>query len=106
MNARKNVEAGARLLDEELGTDWVHEVDLETLDLNSVRYCVLGQLYEHYIDGVRELADSPSGNLELDGPSYGFDYGYSVLDGSGVTGRELTRLWVDLIWERLARDAA
>lgn len=102
MNARKRVEAGARLLDEELGTDWVHDVDLERLDLNSVCRCVLGQIYGDFCEAARELADTP--NHELDGPAYGFDYGYSGLEH--VTASELNTLWVDLIWERLKRDAA
>jgi hypothetical protein len=41
-----NVNRGVELLDQKLGPDWVHLIDLESLDLASSCRCVVGQLFD------------------------------------------------------------
>jgi hypothetical protein len=59
------VERGAALLDEKC-PGWAERVDVESLNIASMRRCILGQLYGHYTTG--------RDRLELGiGSTYGFD---------------------------------
>lgn len=110
---RAAVKRGIKLLDK-AQPDWAQKIDLKDLDLGSVSYCMLGQLYEDYSDGkealrtalsdVRSIALKLTTNGELQATLYGFDtppiddrdldsrytYGYSVL----------TELWTEVIKSR------
>jgi len=48
------IERGAALLDT-AAPGWEGKIDLNTLDLSSGWYCVVGQVYGDYIDGLAEL---------------------------------------------------
>lgn len=50
----KRVPIGASLLDQHL-PGWYNLIDTDTFHMSDVRYCVLGQCYGHYMDGVHTL---------------------------------------------------
>lgn len=54
MNIQMRVAQGATLLDRK-NPDWFRQINVKTLDLNSTRNCVLGQLYGDFLVGVRQI---------------------------------------------------
>jgi hypothetical protein len=77
------VRRGAALLDRER-PGWENEINLLNLDLQSPRSCVLGQLYDEFVDmnlfeyGFDYAIDEIPELIEDDGPQmYGFDIGGS-----------------------------
>lgn len=89
-----NANRGAELLDE-VRPGWAIEIDLTTLDMASADYCVLGQLYGEYDDGLFEL--------ELTGNEQS-ENGFNSPDWANFTEscRVLTPLWKAQIATRLA----
>ena len=51
----QRVQAGIRFLDKRYGTKWRKRIDLDTLDLNRVRSCILGQTDGDYETHARKL---------------------------------------------------
>lgn len=49
------IQAGAKLLDEKVGPDWFKKIDLQHFHMHDCFYCVLGQLFGHYIDGLEKI---------------------------------------------------
>lgn len=48
------IDKGMALLDRK-NTDWIWRINLDDLDQGCSAYCVLGQLYDDFYDGVGEL---------------------------------------------------
>lgn len=90
------VARGAALLDAQ-EPDWWNgkdkpTIDLKTLNLGSTYYCVLGQVYGDYSDGLNELS-------LIDSSPYGFD----IEDGGRALRQRydtLGRRWRELITSR------
>lgn len=84
---------GVALLDRE-NEGWWANIDLDTLDINSHRDCVLGQLYGGYNRGREAL-----------GIEYGCGdiYGFDTYDRGGSV--ILNELWVEVITARRATAA-
>lgn len=58
--AAEAVARGVELLDAHLGPDWPCKLDLDQLEMHSIYYCVLGQLYDDYWEGTESLwPDAP-----------------------------------------------
>lgn len=96
---KERTEAGAAALDAYFHSrTWDKEIDLDTLDLSSTCDCVLGQVfddgYDGYYEGIRRLG------IE-DSSAFGFDTDAPVI--SERQYKNLTRAWIDLIRERIAR---
>lgn len=93
---QEQVAAGAKLLDEKR-PGWAKEVNLNTLEMNSFRRCMLGQLYGEYYKG-RDL-------LNIEDSAY---YGFNVLGSyenasTGVISFDaLATLWKQEVKKRLA----
>jgi len=81
-----HVQSGAALLDDVM-LDWYTRIDTERLDCSDWLHCVLAQLYETYLDGLRALnVLTPEREIE-----HGFD-----TDPKG----DLTPLWLEEIERR------
>jgi len=80
------VQLGAALLDDAM-EDWYIRIDTECLVFTDWHYCILGQLYETYIDGLRAL------NILI--PNLEFTYGFDAFDAG-----DLTPLWLEEIARR------
>lgn len=110
----ERVERGAARLDV-MCPDWASRVTPETLNVGNCLACVLGQLFEHYMDGLDEVFP---GSVDYDAmKSDAREHGFVLsadecavigeeLDVDWVRNRdavyvELTRLWVDAITNRL-----
>ena len=50
----KQVQRGVKLLDFEI-PNWRMGIDIETLDMDQLSECILGQLYGNYFDGLELL---------------------------------------------------
>jgi hypothetical protein len=68
----ERVQAGIALLDEKGPADWRERIDFATLNLQSRRNCVLGQIYGYYNDGLRELGVTQFDFDDFPGAPYGF----------------------------------
>jgi hypothetical protein len=66
--------AGASLLDR-IRKRWAWEVEPERLELHSLSYCVLGQLYGTYSEGAYRLERRFPRQLSY-GSSWSYDYGF------------------------------
>ena len=55
MDYQEAVERGATLLDESR-SGWVNEINTKSLKMSDGCYCILGQLYQSYVNGLRSLA--------------------------------------------------
>ena len=93
--ANRHALRGAKLLDEK-SPGWAKRVHLRSIDMSDPFYCVLGQRYGTYSDGLLEL------NLESrEEISHGFLVSFSerVLFGGWD---KLQAAWIALIKERKA----
>lgn len=98
------VDRGARYLDQDQ-PGWHDRIDLDTLDMNNVERCVLGQLGTFYSGNLIQWRISNEATIEwLD------ERGFWILDykvdddGKGVkTYRQLTVEWTRLIEQRRDR---
>lgn len=104
MSVQERVLAGAAALDRLSLTDWVDRIDLDTLDVDNVESCVLGQLYGRYWRAVRVLsqADGVASNWSAHtewARCHGFDV---ILNGRDHWG-DLQQAWYQLIWRRQVR---
>lgn len=57
--ARTAVAAGAAALAADLGENWRDRLDVERIDVRSIRNCPLAQLYGNYSHGVEVLSGLP-----------------------------------------------
>ena len=108
--AMELVRRGAALLDRER-PGWENEINLLNLDLQSPRFCVLGQLYEEFADqgfaeygfdyAAREIPEL----VDDDGPQmFGFDIGVSF--GTVHDYELLDEAWEVFITARRAQNKA
>lgn len=93
--SQRSVGDGAALLDVQRPT-WYLEIDLETLDISSLRYCVLGQIYGAFHDGMKEL------DFDVDRcVAHGFCAGENIEEDRKVHYNQLTDYWRAEIQKRL-----
>ena len=88
----ERVASGAALLDERM-PGWHQRIDLDTLDIDSCKNCVLGQIY-----------GSPQMEVSFD-PGLGFDIDdadYRFASSSRQRVKRLTVAWRELIESRRA----
>ena len=52
------IQAGAKLLDRQVGKHWAEEIDTDSLDMHSCFRCVVGQLFGNYWEGIDSLWDN------------------------------------------------
>lgn len=97
------VDLGVELLDGFLPT-WRDNIDTERLNLGSDRYCVLGQLFGSYADGVRRLGLAQMGRESFD---RGFlaAAGDSEAYGLAFEYKELTAAWKKILKEHRSKTA-
>jgi hypothetical protein len=100
-SARRRVARGATLLDQ-IDPEWAEMIDLDSLDLHNGCDCILGQRYDFYTTGLRQLfaRDSPKTEdyLRIQGRRHGF----AALDPtSRRQWKQLTQLWKAEILKRL-----
>ncbi len=68
MNVQERVARGVALLDEKM-PGWVDRIDVDTLEISSIRHCVVGQLNQgEFARGIRLLGLGAYAN----GAEYGF----------------------------------
>lgn len=90
--ARTRVLKGAALLDarpSKVPADWRVKIDLDSLDLGSVQYCILGQLFDGYDNGLDALGLRDNDTVATD---HGFVSGYGTID-EWVSSAELGQAW-------------
>ncbi len=85
---------GAQLLDARGPSDWRIRINLPALTMDDVVWCVLGQLYGTYRDGMRAL-DIERGMSQ--------HYGFNITDEKMLVLREA---WVELLTQSGAKDDA
>jgi hypothetical protein len=68
LSTSPRIERGAALLDEHAPV-WPTKINLDTLNLSDCTYCVLGQVYGDYEDGLRAL----DGEAETSPERFGFE---------------------------------
>jgi hypothetical protein len=80
---------------------WEERVDLNTLDIQHLEHCVLGQLFGDYVIGVEELGLKEEGDRldEVSVHSLGFQ---ASGDEGQPTYADLTEAWKAIIEERRA----
>lgn len=80
----EEVKAGMELLDQEV-PGWREKIDLDSLDLSDCYECILGQVFGHFNEGRRMIAE-----VDNDPGKYGFD--------CHPTGYEfLTQIWKEAL---------
>lgn len=96
---RTQVAEGAKLLDQH-AEGWQWAVDVKKLDMHSLGYCMLGQLYHNYWDGVSTL------NIYEREDEYGFcgPKGIAGFAASFIAYALLKRAWVREIKLRRANS--
>jgi hypothetical protein len=90
---RERVSRGAMLLDRER-PDWAYEINLETLDLRDYEFCIVGQLWGRYSQGLYELRVDDEGELV-----YGFSHDAPPHHDEWAM---LNEAWIDEIVQRTA----
>jgi len=102
----ETVQRGANLLDREGPTGWYNMVDLGSLDMSSVRNCVLGQVYGTYTDGLAFVGLT---TLTTDhtkrGAYYGFERNKTDDMVEALSYFDLKMAWEGEILERRLADA-
>jgi hypothetical protein len=113
------VERGARLAAREYGDDWFRHINLDTLQLASARYCILGQLERHvheeedlwwgdYDSAVTRLWNWDERRKESKPVLHGFVEGDLPYDGLDEDGHQRTGYvgygLLQAAWEAKLRD--
>jgi hypothetical protein len=81
-----NVERGMQFLDERI-SNWIDAIDIDSLLLSSCKKCILGQLFNHFYDGVYHLHITfPPSSL-----------GFNIVSG---TYADLTKVWQEALKKR------
>lgn len=84
-----NVERGLKMLDKELGPEWVKKVDSDVLDLADSEHCVVGQLaiksmlngpLDGYSDGLEKLPTAVQTRPDRFGFTLPDDIGEQIVD--------------------------
>ena len=88
------VQRGAELLDQ-LNPGWAERITVPLLQMKSFQCCVLGQLYDGYIDGRDSIG--------LDFARGAEEYGFSIHNADFTDPRwgRLTNAWRRQVQERL-----
>ncbi len=91
---KKAANKGASLLDKH-DPQWFEKIDLDTLDMNNCRNCVVGQLYGYYVESCEMLGFSLSDDYK-----YGFGLPPSVTSSWKEYKDPHYQIWRDIILER------
>ncbi len=88
---KKQIARGIKLLDYHFeGSKWLNKVKLPTLNMQTMDYCLLGQVFGGYTSGTIELM-----------VGVGWTYGFSIQDEGifepSIKYDTLTREWKDAI---------
>lgn len=86
---QSRIDRGVKLLDEK-APGWVYKVRISDLDVSDAARCVLGQVFDDYVDGLDALGLRSEG-----GARYGFDWSSSYRQFPVLTER-----WKSVIRER------
>jgi hypothetical protein len=112
---RTAVERGATLLDRKAAPNWFNKIDLNTVSIDCVTHCPLGQIYGHFLTGYPLLFSKEHNGMEdvKRAAVYGFDADIlsnpEIYDGLTTEQRHqlylaeakaLTKLWKELILQR------
>lgn len=93
------VQNGIALLDAKGPKDWREIVEVEDLDVASIGWCVLGQIYGDYSRGMMELFDYEEEHWEPLGIKYGFEAQVNIHNEYGRDYEPLTAEWVRALSE-------
>lgn len=99
INRSLAVERGAKLLDER-HPDWVGEVNLDDLEMDSIFQCILGQIYGSFAAGMEELFGEDDLNIH---DQLAFEHGFDadwVDEHDYHRFQELHAAWEEEIEER------
>lgn len=77
---------GQRLLEQQV-PDWPNELDFDSLNMTSIDFCVLGQIFCQYSRGLFKL---DIGDDEEGGTDFGFDLDPTKLPGWPTVSNHLT----------------
>ena len=93
---KEKIDAGVAWLDKRK-PGWRTEIDLKTLDVSDCDYCVLGQVFGHYADGLafasRKKDSSTASSKQIE---WSHAHGFAGLPGYF---RELTEEWKERAME-------
>lgn len=92
---RARVANGIRMLDAYGPPDWRKKINLDRLHIALPTHCVLGQVYGHYEDGLREL-EYGSGIILWNVEAFGF-YAPQSLFGLGDAYDMLDAAWQEAL---------
>ena len=102
------INAGAALLDEQVGPGWTSKVDSMTLDMSSSDRCVLGQVFGGFDEGCQSLGIHAPVTMA----AYGFyltngDLGAAPLSADRYIGqyRTLRDEWINYLADRHVNHA-
>lgn len=84
----RSVERGMALLDARCVPEWDKKVDLGTLNISGVYTCVLGQVFDHYVQGQETLG------------VWGEESAYYGFNGNSHECAILTQIWREKIQQR------
>jgi hypothetical protein len=91
---------GARLLDAVMPT-WHRHIDIDNLDIASLEWCILVQLFGGFSDGLATVFPAMQSESGLTPPDLVSGYGF---DGHDMTeARALTDAWVSEVVQRNER---
>lgn len=97
MNADERVAAGVALLDEKGPEGWRERINLDTLDINSLAGCILGQIYgpECLEDWMGWRTGMDALGLERYGSNEARDHGFEAYNFSEQA--EVEAAWADIL---------
>lgn len=118
------VEAGAKFLDDTI-PGWFERINLDELDMGDDEYCILGQLFDEYVPGCKELnlqcfysreqrsrdrywnSHLPDEHFDYHAYELGFTISPDLWDDTTIAERKphftaLTTMWGGVIHLRLA----
>lgn len=98
---KERVLAGIEVLREKHGDSFVDYIDCATLDLSDGAWCVLGQLYGGYVEGVRVICPTGLGSIDQD--IWAEDHGFYLPLEEGDDGGEyedLTEAWLTVLCDK------
>lgn len=95
---------GVALLDAVEGPDWHLRIDLDELDVSDSDWCVLGQLYGSWSEGLEYLTEQAKrgvGNFSLPSAQFGFTaWDEQAINGGREEYNRLTDVWHAVITHR------
>ena len=91
----RQIQAGAKLLEEKVEPDWFKKIDLQRLDMFHCTFCVLGQIFGDYFDGLAQL-EGVQYHFEVS-DNFAIDHGFTTSAVDGHEFDQLTQEWMAYI---------